>query len=474
MHAYRTIATASKSEGKATPTALIMEPSRELAQQTYDNIVLFCKFLPNPKPRAVLLIGGVDAKDQVRQLDRGCDIVVGTPGRMMDMIEGNKFSLSKVMFFCLDEADNLLDTGNYEMIMKIHARIPKQAKRLQMLLFSATLHSQPIRNISDTLMKFATWVDLKGRDAVPETVHHALVRIDPDQADVSWATRKVQVETDGIHAVDRSRNLGKNTPEARSERVKLLKAQKLLDVVDALKMEQCMIFVRTKQDADNLENFFITAGNGRKFRAGQESGKEHEYSCVVLHGDRSVQERGSNLDAFKRGAVRFLICTDVAARGIDVQGLPFMINYTLPDKAEDYIHRVGRVGRADSMGLAISLVATTPEKVWYHSCPSKGKSCNNSKLTSEGGCAIWYDEPSLLRDIEKRLQQTVVALGDDYSVKFEDPVKYGQKRKLDNGPTFQSHVELLRPAVKTLGRLEEQTQLSFLNLKRLFMQGTRG
>merc|ERR1711871_236710 len=113
-----------------------------------------------------------------------------------------------------------------------------------------------------------------------------------------------------------------------------------------------------------------------------ESGKENPYSCVVLAGARNQRERQANLESFKEGDVRFLICTDVAARGLDIAGLPFVIQMTIPDDIENYIHRIGRCGRADRMGLAISLVATEREKVWYHKCPSRGKAgCENTKLT---------------------------------------------------------------------------------------------
>ena len=117
------------------------------------------------------------------------------------------------------------------------------------------------------------------------------------------------------------------------------------------------------------------------------------------------QDRRRNLEAFKDGDVRFLICTDVAARGIDVRGLPFVINFTLPDTAENYIHRIGRVGRAEHYGLAISIVAGpgVKEKVWYHTCNSKGKGggCQNRKLTDDGGCCVWYDEDDLLEKVNK-------------------------------------------------------------------------
>jgi superfamily II DNA/RNA helicase len=199
----------------------------------------------------------------------------------------------------------------------------------------------------------------------------------------------------------------------------------------------------------------------------------NEYSCACLHSDKK-QQRQHNLASFKDGSIRFLICTDVAARGIDINELPYVISmcstvsvpprcitvaykccrsldYTLPDTPEMYIHRVGRVGRADRMGLAISLVASHQEKVWYHMCANKGKGCHNTKLTTDGGCAIWYDEPQYLKvcvastkhlpsttyygsrrchfhkDIEKRLGQSIPELGDDLKWSGEQ-VMYGQKR----------------------------------------------
>ena len=133
-----------------------------------------------------------------------------------------------------------------------------------------------------------------------------------------------------------------------------------------------------------------------------------------------------------RDSVRFLICTDVAARGIDVQGIPFVINVTLPDDKQNYVHRIGRVGRADRMGLAISLVSEVPEKVWYHSnCPNRGKGCYNTTLLEQGGCAIWYNEKQYLADIEEHLGETITQTGRDIKVpvnEFDGNVIYGQKR----------------------------------------------
>ena len=134
-----------------------------------------------------------------------------------------------------------------------------------------------------------------------------------------------------------------------SEAVKVLKGEYVLSAIKKFKMEQCLIFCRTKVDCDNLEAYLSAVGH---------------LSCVCLHSDRKPQERSENLQKFKDGQAKFLICTDVAARGLDIRGLPFCINVTLPDEVPNYIHRIGRVGRAERMGLAVSLVATVPEKVW--------------------------------------------------------------------------------------------------------------
>jgi ATP-dependent RNA helicase DDX1 len=150
----------------------------------------------------------------------------------------------------------------------------------------------------------------------------------------------------------------------------------------------------------------------RRLLAGKlEKGVENPFSCCVLAGQRSTDERRRNLAAFKEGDIRFLVCTDVAARGLDIAELPYVINMTLPDKEEDYVHRVGRVGRADVMGLAISLVSTRhKEKVWYYDKRKWEGKALSTKLASEGGCCIWYDEPSLLKGVQTRLGTTIETL----------------------------------------------------------------
>jgi len=221
-------------------------------------------------------------------------------------------------------------------------------------------------------------------------------------------------------------------------------------------------------DCDNLEGFLVQMGGGSRFKAGTESGKENMYSCVVLHGGRPQYERTENFQAFKQGDVRFLISTDVGARGLDVKELPFVVNMTLPDKSEMNIHRIGRVGRADRIGMAISIVADCKERVWWHNCnrKDKGRGCTNVKLTSEGGCTIWYDESQLLQDIEKRLGAPITRMDVKQPAQGFQQHLLGlvQRTAVDNSPEGKKsaeHMEYLRPAAEELAKLEVQAQTTF-------------
>lgn len=240
-------------------------------------------------------------------------------------------------------------------------------------------------------------------------------------------------------------------------------------------MSQCIIFCRTNVDCDNLETFLCSqddsASNNKKFRGIVESGKEIKYSCCVLAGMRSMEQRRESLLAFKEGNVRFLICTDVAARGIDISGLPFVINLTLPDEAEQYIHRIGRVGRAERMGLAISIVCPdhVDEKVWFHKCGNRGKDgCQKRQLTSQGGCTIWYNETEYFNNIQKRLDMSVPVLKDDFSLPDELAslgVEYGEVWHDPNSDAIAGasfHLDLLQPAMHELAGMEHEAQNIFL------------
>ncbi|KXZ56945.1 hypothetical protein GPECTOR_1g852 [Gonium pectorale] len=391
-------ATGGAAGGSRKPVCLILEPAKDLAEQTANCFTDYGKHLAAPQLRTGLFVGGTDAGPQLRALREGVDIVVGTPGRVVDFVESGKIALDQV------------------------------------LLFSATLHSPEVKDMAARICVNPILVDLKGKDAVPETVDHVLVRVDPRE-DRSWLQSKPEVFTDSCHALDKV-GPAAASPECLSEATKRLKQRLLQRLIEGLKMEQALIFCRTNHDCDQLERFLNALGGGGGgaggFKGKRESGKENPYSCLVLAGARSMDERRAALSAFKEGDVRFLIATDVAARGIDIRELPYVINMTLPDKSEDYVHRIGRVGRADTMGLAISLVSEVPEKVWF--CTVKGlkpwlaPDAANTKTTDRGGHTIC--------DVAGR-----------------------------GGDKVNEHLEAIAGHVQQLASLEWRVQSSFLRLK---------
>lgn len=451
-------------KGRNAPYAVIIEPSRELAEQTYNIINKLSTGLENPKLSAALVVGGVSAGDQLRVIGAGVDILIGTPGRIDDFISSGKVNLNQVRFMVLDECDGLLSAGNGDFINRMYNKIPKvtgDGKRLQVIVCSATLHSFDVKKLSEKIMHFPTWVDLKGEDSVPETVHHVVVNVDPVK-DPSWMGLRNHIQTDGVHKKDDVSSRGRESQEKRSEGVKILKGEYCVRAIREHKMEQAIIFCRTKLDCDNLERYFCNYGGGP-------NNARHEFSCVCLHSDRKPNERRSNLDRFKNKEVRHLICTDVAARGIDIRGVPFVINVTLPDDKQNYVHRIGRVGRAERMGLAISLVSVNhKEKVWYHSnCRNRGKGCYNTNLTDHGGCCIWYDEGGLLGEIENHLKITIEQTSHKMEIpvnEFDGKVVYGKKRSGGGGSSYKGHADILAPTVEELQALERSAQTSYLLL----------
>lgn len=194
-----------------------------------------------------------------------------------------------------------------------------------------------------------------------------------------------------------------------------------------------------------------------------------------------MQDRRESLDAFREGGIRFLIATDVAARGIDIMNLPYIINMTLPDECENYIHRIGRVGRADRMGLAVSIVssADTNEKVWFHTCANKGKDggCQRRHPVADGGCTIFYNENEKFDAIQRRLDMAIPELDQET---FSLPeslanlgVEYGEIKVEDSNALdkqrMKFHFEELTPATRELGEMEFQSQNIFLKLQRSFL-----
>jgi len=196
----------------------------------------------------------------------------------------------------------------------------------------------------------------------------------------------------------------------------------------------------------------------------------------VLAGWRSVEERRENLQAFKDGDVRFLVATDVAARGIDISGLPYVVNVTLPDTAANYIHRIGRVGRADKIGLAISLVATEKERVWFCQKSTKGRGpggrappCDDTRDYEKGGNCVWYDETALLKEVETLLSKPIERMGIDMHLRPDLlKLKFGVEKDNAASNMVAQHLEELRPVVQKLASIESQAQSSFLKLRARF------
>jgi ATP-dependent RNA helicase DDX1 len=477
------------------PQCIILAPARDLAEQTHNAVADLSKHVA-PGIGSLLIIGGMKdsfLKDQMKALPGGAaELITATPGKLLDSLKAGEVCLSSLRLLILDEADRFAEKEMMEMVRdlwaKIRAATTAAPLKVQVCFFSATLHSREISALSELLCTHPTWVDLKGKDSVPETVHHVIADVDP-AASRSWWSEAGCVEgglTDGVHKADGGSLASKGPLNALtgSEGVKRTKLRMLVGLIDSLRMEQCIIFCRTNVDCDKVEAYLTAAGGGQKWSRGKEKGKENPYSCCVLAGMRSQDERRRNLDAFREADVRFLVATDVAARGLDIKELPYVINMTLPDEIENYIHRIGRVGRVGRMGLAISLVSTVAEKVWYHKCKDRGKGCSDARLAETGGCTIMYDERKLLEGIKKRIHVEDIprmcvtsgvaagaggGAGKGPSYVFtlpegmSDGVVYGEERRVVSGPS--AHVSELERAVKALASLEVAAQSSYLSIK---------
>lgn len=475
--------------GKRRPLALLIEPTRDLAEQTHVALSALASHLCAPSLRLVLLVGGgKDARAADKAVDEGVvDIVTGTPPRVLDLVKRGRLDLSGVRVFVLDEADALLQGDGFrDDCLALWRACPQGGTgqdRLQTLLFSATLHAPTVREAAELLAPRGTWVDLKGPDSVPQDVDHVCIWADP-ASDRSWLQTEPRVWTDGCHAPDASCSpLPPTDATSRaqlSEAAKRLKPRLLARIADAWKMDRCLVFCRTNHDCDLLERFFLGLGgndpNAPNRSVGRESGPQSAYACAVLGGARSTEERRRNLDAFRSGGIRFLICTDAAARGIDVPNLPFVVNLALPDpdQADEYVHRAGRVGRAGLSGLCVSILSRVDERVWF--CRKKGyKPWLKPTDDDVKEHTVWRSEAACLKAVQERLEKggrgagAVATVGDD----LEAPPavanrinkgEYGQPR---GEAAEQASAELaarlaaVRPAAARLAAMEVEAQLAF-------------
>ena len=292
------MASSSTSPAKHPIRALVLTPTRELAIQVEESFKVYAK---NTPLKSLVVFGGIDIKTQTPHLKTGVEILVATPGRLLDHIEQKTLSLSQVQILVLDEADRMLDMGFMPDLKRILALLPKQR---QNMMFSATF-SNEIKKLADDFLTNPVLVEVARSNATNENV---------------------------------------------SQKVYLVEqAKKQTFLTQLLKNEaanQVIIFTKTKVTASKLS------------RALQKEG----IAADAIHGDKSQKERIEALDAFKAGKVTVLVATDVAARGLDISDLPMVINYEIPSAPEDYVHRIGRTGRAGASGIAISLVCEDEEK----------------------------------------------------------------------------------------------------------------
>ncbi len=291
--------------------ALILTPTRELAAQVQQSVLTYGKYTGL---KSAVIFGGVGANPQINAIKNGLDILVATPGRLIDLMGQGHISLKEIEILVLDEADRMLDMGFLPDIKRILTSLPKAR---QNLLFSATFSAE-IKALANTLLKSPALIEV----ARSNSTHEAI--------------------TQKIHPVDKNK-----------------KQALLAHLIKANDWQQVLVFTRTKHGANKLVTQLEKDG----------------ITCMAIHGNKSQSARTKALADFKSGKITALVATDIAARGIDIDQLPHVVNYDLPNVPEDYVHRVGRTGRAGSNGVAISLVC--------------------------------IDELALLKDIEKLTKQTI-------------------------------------------------------------------
>ncbi|QAZ41486.1 ATP-dependent RNA helicase [Methylibium sp. Pch-M] len=283
----------STSPARHPVRALVLAPTRELADQVANNVKTYSK---HTQLRATVVFGGIDMKPQTAELKRGVEVLIATPGRLLDHIEAKNCSLSQVEYVVLDEADRMLDIGFLPDLQRILSYLPKSR---QTLLFSATF-SPEIKKLANSYLQDPILVETARPNATASTVEQRFYRVEDDD----------------------KRNAVKQLLRTRA-------------------ITQSIVFVNSKLGAARLARAFERDG----------------LRTQALHGDKSQDERLKALAAFKAGEVDLLVATDVAARGLDIADLPAVFNFDVPFNAEDYVHRIGRTGRAGASGLAITLVS---------------------------------------------------------------------------------------------------------------------
>ncbi|MBI1911121.1 MAG: DEAD/DEAH box helicase [Deltaproteobacteria bacterium] len=279
-------------KGRA-PRALVLTPTRELAAQVAESVKTYGT---NLRLYSTVVYGGVNINPQIDQLRRGVDILVATPGRLLDHAGQRTVNLSKIEILVLDEADRMLDMGFIHDIKRIMKLLPP--KRLN-LLFSAT-YNDDIKRLADGILRNPELIEVARRNTAAETVSQV------------------------VHPVGQTR-----------------KRELLVHLINEGNWQQALVFTRTKHGANRLATQLLKDG----------------INSTAIHGNKSQAARTKALADFKSGSVRILVATDIAARGLDIDSLPHVVNFDLPNVPEDYVHRIGRTGRAGATGIALSLVS---------------------------------------------------------------------------------------------------------------------
>ncbi len=281
----------SNSNGKRKISTLVLTPTRELAIQIGDSFTTYAKYTSITN---TVIFGGVTQGSQVSALRKGVDVLVATPGRLLDLMDQGHLSLKDVKYFVLDEADRMLDMGFIHDIKKVLSKLPKER---QSLFFSATLPKN-ILDLSQQILRKPTRVSAAAVSSTAETIQQYL-----------YTTNKSN------------------------------KKDLLFHILKNPDLEQVLVFSRTKHGADRIVRNL----------------KKKKIECAAIHGDKNQNQRQRALQDFKTGSVRVLVATDIAARGIDIDKLRYVINYDIPNEPETYVHRIGRCGRAQEEGISISL-----------------------------------------------------------------------------------------------------------------------
>ena len=285
------------SQGQAAKSnqvrALVLTPTRELAAQINDSVLTYGKHLPL---RSSVVFGGVKINPQMMKLRKGVDILIATPGRLLDLYTKNAVKFNQLQILVLDEADRMLDMGFINDIQRVLKILPQQR---QNLMFSATF-SAPVRKLAKGLINKPVEISVNPRVTTVETVEHWICPVDKKQ-----------------------------------------KPALLVQLITDNNWQQVLVFARTRIGANRLTRYLET----------------HDINATAIHGDKSQAMRTRALADFKKGSIRVLVATDIAARGLDIEQLPQVVNFELPHVPEDYVHRIGRTGRAGLSGQAISLVS---------------------------------------------------------------------------------------------------------------------